>query len=233
MSKAYKLHPSYFINRSHKNGVSFLQYAIQNNKIHIAHEFIIDGFPIDNIDSLRHTAMSDAIMANEPEIIMDLLKHGVSANKICIWVDNATPQSPLQFACTIGASDIVRILIENGASINGGDSVKHTIPIQIVLDHLIKGSILQKFDPRFSTNKNKFLQTFYLLLKYGSNINVTDGDHESMLFEAIRYDNRNMVNILINNGVNVDVKNNRDENPIEIAKSWHHNDLIKLLTQHK
>jgi ankyrin repeat protein len=52
------------------------------------------------------------------------------------------------------------------------------------------------------------------LLHYGADINATDVNNETPLFEAARYGHLDLVRVLTKNGANVDAKNDEDSVPL-------------------
>lgn len=130
------------------NCISSLKYYLHNSHIlNIDHE---------SLATYKLHSLVMAIQSNKPELVQILLAHGADMEKM-VFGKNA-----LHIACYFSNSDIIRILIENGADINAKqeDDENPQTPLCIAAR---------------ANDKN----TVVLLLEFGANPSLTNGSGET------------------------------------------------------
>ncbi|CAL1541691.1 unnamed protein product, partial [Lymnaea stagnalis] len=136
---------------------------------------------------------------------------------------NKQQQTPLHLAVKLDFLPAVDILIKSGASINavdctGSSSIhmavqgRSTKCLQMLLERCQEAELnTRNFDgltPLHTAVDNGDLEQVELLLKYGAEIDVTDGKSgRTCLFHAAESNEKPMVELLLRHGANPDVPN--------------------------
>ena len=232
------------------NTIKMIGYAATNGNIDMMKLLISNGYPINN-DTISD-AISDASQYNK----LESMKYILSIWKNPDIIISDTNSTPLGLNCLFGNIDIVKLLVEHGAKINGIDN--YNIPIIIaakygyteVVDYLLKqgadvnaASINQDGEQKGLKSSSVlmeaatagYLDIVKLLIDNGANVNYqADGlNNDTALNCAARGSSRNIVEYLIKKGANINYQNAKGETPLIIAASWSQKYNIKVLLKHK
>lgn len=158
----------------YKNSVSLLQMAIIDNNESLSF-MIIHNRPNElfAVDGQGTNALWYAVLRQYPDLVSALLKAGVSPNM--------SHRNPLVMAVEKGNLELVRMLVEAGADVNGRDP---------------KGNTMHGVTPLFMADD---LAIASYLIKHGADVNATP----IKLTGAIMVHDLNMVVLLVTNGANV------------------------------
>jgi len=138
-------------------------------------------------------------------------------------------QNPLSYAAKTGNYEIVKLLIEYGANVNGVGG--NTIPIMNAMESIDQFCISWK-DPKYLKYKDIIL----LLLSNNADVNLTNELGETPLISAVQLnyedDNFNLVDLLLNNGANVNQIDNEDISALMYAVFNDNIPDVLLLLEH-
>jgi ankyrin repeat protein len=181
------------INKPDSNGLTVLYYAVLNEDIDAIHLLFEKGAKINEPDSSILPLIKAIEMKNIP-IIDILIKNGADINKSFNYGDTL-----LTYAIKFYSIDTIKLLIEKGADVNKPNSYGNT-PLHFAV----------------LTNK---IDVIKLLFEKGAKINKSDYlNRNTSLHMAL--ENTLSIEIadkLIDFGADVNIKNKRDETPLDLA----------------
>lgn len=163
------------------------------------------GGNVNVYDNYSYTPLSIAARENKVDAVKLLIANGA-------WVDTTpdmhlyTPGSPLFLACKNGHTEIARILIEKGASINQPNP-KGDTPLHIAI-------------------QEGHVECVSLLLMNGANVFAVNNTLETPLHIAALFSQRDSAKLLLDNGAMLTLKmqNSRLETPKKLALSGRTNE---------
>ncbi|XP_034937941.1 putative ankyrin repeat protein RF_0381 [Chelonus insularis] len=184
------------INFPDDNQETLLFHAIHNGNIKMTELLLSNNANVQhkniNGDTPLHLATRYFIDTKFVEI---LLRYNAKVNEI-----NKDSLVPLHFACDEGNIKKIQILLDYNAGVNVADKFGKT-PLHFVCT---RGEIWVP-------------EVLKLLLQYTGDINVRDLKGKSPLFEACEVGNVSVINILLENGADMECKDNRGDTPLHIA----------------
>lgn len=117
--------------------------------------------------------------------------------------------------------EIIKILLEHGENPNEIDNDRFgSTPLHYAVTY-------GKITPEMRVNIMK------LLIEYGADINIQDGQGNTSLHIAMQYINFNIAKYLIDNGADLNIINNEGKTPIDIAKEINNKEAINYLNKLK
>lgn len=192
-----------------------------------------DTIPDETLRDLLNKVYSNNLgllhVATDPNLIRWLIQHGASTNlktsdtNVSYSIGRKTPLH------TAHNLDIIKILLENGADINATDEAGHTplwyhsfenFSVTHIDFFLDKGA-----DINITNSDGKNLLYLFTwtypdlnmqkkLLTRGINVNIKNSDQRTPLHEAVKSNNPELVNLLISNGANPDIYDNKHLTPL-------------------
>ena len=187
------------------------------HNIAIAELLIEKGADIEarNVDGIN--ALVYAVSLNDEEMVKFLLEKGADANTVC-EIENEhiyMPPTPLMNAVYNGNTNIINMLLENGADIN-----YTTDEMTPLIYAAYKGN----------TN---IINT---LLENGVDINYTNYYGMTALMYAASYNQFEAVKILLENNADTSITDEDGRTALDMAKSKdnrkYNNDIVKLLEEY-
>jgi len=146
------------------------------------------------------TPLHAALCSGHTDVALLLLRH-------CVDVDvrGIDDRTPLHMAVDRGLLEVTRILIERGASINARDSSDRT-PLH----------------PTFSVRPGTFDDTYFdvmrYLLEHGADVGAqANTEHPTPLHLASYYGGFKVAKLLLNRGVNINVRDEKCQTPLHKA----------------
>ena len=128
-----------------------------------------------------------AISKNHKEIVQLLINYGADMNEHISHLSNHWPTlTPLYMASFKGLPDIVQILIENGACVDG--------------------RIRNLETPLIGATCKNHIDICKILLLYGADVSASDEVNKTALYIATYYGHERIVKLLIENGANIHAK---------------------------
>ncbi|MGO4499195.1 ankyrin repeat domain-containing protein [Paenibacillus sp. 2RAB27] len=134
--------------------------------------------------------------------------------------ENSDGLTLLGFAAHFGQSEVVRLLLENGADVNAlSHSSVSYIPSNTALHAAIAGE--------------RSLAVIQLLLAHRAKPTIMDSNgHTSLHVAAFHKDSTQIIELLINQGADVNAKSEGGAYAIDLAKEQGHTAVIGLLREH-
>ncbi|KFY21218.1 hypothetical protein V491_03068 [Pseudogymnoascus sp. VKM F-3775] len=146
------------------------------------------------------TALHWAAKGKAPRLVALLLENGAEVD-IGFWADRVNSrkfETPLDQACSITgqSDDVVRILLEAGASVNALHRDGRT-PLHL--------------------SCRQSLGIAKLLLQHGANVNAVSHDGSRPLHDSVKESNLRLIDELVARGAAVDVKDLEGRTPLDLA----------------
>lgn len=173
----------------------------------------------DNESSLLH----QSCFYKKPEIIKLLIEKGADVNLI------SHDSTPLGFASFNTCFECIKILLANGANINGTDSMLK-IPLMYALTK--SAELFSKTNLNNNTNedKNSYIDIIKYLINKGSDLNHRDIYGWTSIYYAIEYGATiQIIELLLRNGSDVRNLSNIGNSVLQIACKRRSLDVIKVL----
>ena len=224
-----------------ERGKSLLHYAVLGSAVEVVELLLSRGISPNIKDSNGETPIFDCARKAKLKIAKILIN-----NKANINIENTRKETPLHLACHKGDLDFIKLLVENGSVVS--KTLEGRLPIHyailggqsVCLEYLINSSKDTWFQRDFQGNTllhyatrttNPILVTF--LLEKGLNVNALNDQFETSLFNAVRYGNKEIINILLNFDAYITIKNRRYETPLDIGQIFDQLDNYKYLLEKK
>ena len=191
---------------------ALIEAAMVNGNIDVVNVLIDTGADINAVESyLNKTALLMAIEYSDNETIELLIKYKADINHI----DNEG-NAPIDIATRLNKTDIVNLLIKNGAPNDLTRAIKYGVTDQV--EYLLsKSKNIDALDSNGDTAltlaiKENNVNLVKMIINKGANINIISfinnySDEYSPLMIASKNGNKEIVNLLIKNGANVNLLN--------------------------
>jgi len=202
---------------------------------------IEEGASLDALNVARATALHLAVAANRTRVVEALLDGGA-------WLDVVSPiyGAPLHVAAERGSTDMVVLLLERGAEIDQRNPRGFTPLISAAaagrleaVQYLIsRGACVDcragKHFALMSAAINGHADVARALLDAGAFVNQSWDDGTTPLHEAIRNNEIETVELLIEFGADLDKVNEGygGAKPLQLAERWGHDEIAELLAAH-
>lgn len=168
------------------------------------------------------TLFYDAVKTESLEIVSYMIQRDSEA--VINYINNLHPEhgsTPLHLACTLGNRENLKLILQHveEADINFKNQDGKT-SLQLFLQSV--------FAPESKYNEN--LQAIMkLFVDRGADIFSTDDDGNTLLHLAVRENDLDMVNYLLDQGVNAEIVNNSDETTLHYAMFWRNTDYLNIV----
>ena len=161
-----------------------------------------------------HISLHFAVSAGDYRAVADEIRTGADVNETSLGTTPmigaiiavpSFPQVPL--AAVRGHAEVVQLLIDHGANVNGVDEPLH-------------------FAVRFGRT-----EIAKLLIDHGADIHAVDDDGEMPLHTAVLHGRAEIAKLLVKHGADVHAKNDAGETPLHIAALDGNTAIAKLLIE--
>ncbi|XP_034933648.1 putative ankyrin repeat protein RF_0381 [Chelonus insularis] len=155
---------------------------------------------------------------------------------------NEASETPLHVAVDLGMSDVVDLLISNGADVNASNEHRrvplHSAVINAnstIFDILIKNQAkLNEKDDEARTPLHYAVDTgnmefVNILLKRGANCNLKDSCKNAPLHLAVEQNNLDMIKAFLNFNLDINARNNAGETPLHVSVKSRKKNIVDLL----
>lgn len=186
------------------------------------------GLAVDRTDKDGKTVLFKEVMRKNYETLEFLIGAGVDVNAV-----DKNGKTVLFYAMVEGFDNIKMIdfLIKNGADINKLDKDGNSI-----IDDLVEIILVQRQDKkpenklflRIDESKD-FISLLKRLLLLNPKINKPRENGQTLLFKAVLYDDMELIEALLNNGADANLKDNEGNTPLSLVVD--HGLKIKKLVQ--
>jgi ankyrin repeat protein len=139
--------------------------------------------------------------------VQELLSAGVDVNSVS-YDDEFYCDFPLGIACSGGSSEIVKLLIENGANVNQAEESEFHTPLM------------------YASGDREIIE---LLLKHGADVNAEDDYNATALTRAAESGRFEIVKLLLEHGANPGVREERGKTAAELAEERGYFEIAALI----
>ncbi|EAX87823.1 hypothetical protein TVAG_482480 [Trichomonas vaginalis G3] len=168
----------------------------------------------DIMDSSEDTSLMIACKNGDLEAVKILIENGANIN-FC----NQFDMSALLFAADYHRYNVFEYLMKNGADLKAKDSQGNEFPIMI---HLIGND---------SETNEETLIFYKRVLNCGVNINGRGLNGDTPLHIAVMNNNVSLVRFLLENDADISIKNEMNQDPLQIAEENAYQDIIDILVK--
>lgn len=213
-----------------------LHYAAYNGNPRMARLLLTNGADINAEKAL----LIEAVIGGNPEVVKILLQEGADPNR------ESGYSSPLMFAVGKGDGDLVRLLVNSGASINFINSRDMTAldtarekgfgniaQLLLSLGASEKVSSPQREMALYSAVDNRDFQKIGQLLDKGTDIDCLDGLRQTPLIHASAYGNSKAAEWLVERGARADIRDVNGRDALWYASEKGLAGLVELLLKKK
>ena len=207
--------------------------ALESNeelvKLLLSYEADINLAEEDSTSALGH-----ACAAGERKLVELLLDNGADPN-----LGNPGEKSPISKACS--HPDILQLLLAKGVSQEHTEMALefaaregNEIAIDMILDSNNDQGLVNAETRHIALFEACLIDNEHIcrrLIKEGVDVNY-DGYNRSPLGNAARNGNENIVNLLLQNGANINFESERDNNPLQNAVKYDKAATARILLQH-
>ncbi|KAF8483923.1 ankyrin repeat protein, partial [Russula ochroleuca] len=131
--------------------------------------------------------------------------------------------TPLASAAYNGDLEMVQVLLEYKADIDGRDAAGRT-----PLHAASKGDHYK--DPNIAPSLSNVAR---LLLEHGADVNVRMNDQSTPLHLAVQWGRVEVVQALLQHGASVGAKDDRGRTALQVVSEKNHDEIVKLLSEHR
>ena len=179
------------------SGRTALMEAVRNNRGQVVDVLIAGGADVDLPESdSGFTALHYAAAFKSTDIVNTLIENGADPN-----LQANDGYTPLHNAVRIGSPEVIEALLDGGAEVDVPDNEGRTPMMELVRKG--RGSAIESLLP--------------LLLEAGADPNRQDNSGNTALHHAVLVGMIDAIPILIEYGASVEVKNNDDQTPEDVA----------------
>ena len=210
------------------------RFPVNSNEITLARKILAISYDSSRLGGCLF--LHDAVKELDYAKVRRLIKTGVNIDE-----GNDIGVTPLHWAVIRGDSNILKLLIQNGADINSKDKYDH-MPIHKTIVTKQNGAILaeillkkgcivnsEKIAPLHLTAGAGNIPIAKLLIKFGADIDIIDKDGRSPLFWASAAGEGPTVRFLIENGAKISVKDLAGKDAKFYANQAGHSDVVELI----
>ncbi len=188
------------------NGLTPLWIAVYKNDTVAVNLLLKQGADINFLEKKGAHPIMIGCLVNSYESVKILLENGADVN----WKSPAVRnQQPIRFASQGGSLKLVKLLLSYGADIESSPDDKGT--------PLIAALHAKKFD----------IAEFYFLS--GANVNVIARDGETIIHEAIKTGNPDMVRLAIKYKAPLDIKDQSGKTTLQLAKQSGNSEIKEII----
>ncbi len=179
--------------------------AVKSGDVSKLQQYIIDKVDLDRQDKDENTPLHLAAVMGREDLAEMLIRGGAGIKKI----ENDIGLSPIQYAAIAGQANVVKILLDNGASVNEKNSKGETLLLLAA--------------------SRGHLAVVKLLLERGADVNMADNNNERPLHVAANQGHPKVVQALIESGANRTLLNNDGNTPLQEAINGGNEEVVALL----
>lgn len=225
------------INQPAKNGVTPLSLAIHHNLKDIVELLLTTQHPRKN----EMTPLLIATERKDKKTINFLLDHGANINE-----PGKNRATPLLLAAQLGRADIVELLLNRRADVNlsGGDKVTPlysasrngdlaTVKLLLINGANVNKLAINGLSPLHTACKHGHFAVIQELLAHRAHINQKrEDDGMTPLLIAVQIGRKDIVDLLLCNGADVNEANKKKASALSIAAANNYFDIIKSIATH-
>lgn len=181
-----------------------------------------------------------AIQSNDVDTVQDMIKLGMNIE----FFDKGSSHTPLTAALYQNKSEIVRLLVNNGASVNtkdGGGSVPFILAIgmddnDLAMELINKCASVNIYDSTsnalFTAIQKQKPDIVRLLIQKGADVNKVGGFGIKPIYRAAEFNSLEIVKLLVENGADIQTAKENGWTPLIIAIQEKQYEIAKYLIEH-
>jgi ankyrin repeat protein len=218
--------------------------AVEEKSYNEVGSLLKSGAKINKTNKIGQFPLWTAVWNDDTAMVKLLIANGANVGQR--FEKKEVTSNCLEIACQNGSADIVRILIENGAEVDGNGFHGHS-PLRIasrngriaIVKYLIdKGAIIDskgddQATPLESAAGKGHLEIVQMLVEKGANVNHQDKELDSPLGEAARSGFIEVVQYLLSKGANPSLKNDKNQSAEDLARIGGQAKVEALLKEHR
>lgn len=163
---------------------------------------------LNNLDTNKDSILTHKTVKENDDIAIMLIKNGADPTLI-----NSDGKN---FLCNyalkgIDALDVINTIIKCGFNINSKTANGHTVLMELIEKALI---LHKKEDEQ---ERQSILALANALLNKGLDPNIVNNKGETALFHAIRFNDEQIVDLLLSYNIDVNIKNSKKQTPLSVA----------------
>ncbi|MHC4096327.1 MAG: ankyrin repeat domain-containing protein [Planctomycetota bacterium] len=208
-------------------GSTPMHFAAYQGHIEVAKFLLAKGADVHAKDSQDRTPLHYAARGGNKNMAQFLIAKGADVNA----EEEYLHRTPLFYASKNGHQEVVEVLIAKGANVNVKDKHGLTALHWAALEgHKDAVELLITHGVDINTKAEQGLKlTWYDASTVGGK--ETNPGGTALHWAAIQ-GNKDVVELLIARGADLNLKNNRDKTPLTLAKEKKHKDIVKFLRKH-
>jgi ankyrin repeat protein len=214
--------------------------ASANGDMKLMQFLIENGFPM-NADNINN-AMNEAAKSDQPES-MGFILENVSR------VDEESSYEALSTSCYNGYLDCVKLLVESGVDVNGGNGSYKADPLHSaseagqldVMDYLFEHNVdvnVRNADAEVDTALTDAIidgefDSVKLLVEHGADLEARGGDNkETELITASKWGSSHILEYLLEKGAKVNAQDNTGKTALMYAAQCNEIEIVKVLLKY-
>lgn len=222
------------INKFNNIGLTKLHIAIKNQDINMIKKLIEQGADINIRAEYNYTPIQYACLSNNYEAVKILLENNA----------NILNEELLHIVCVLGNQRLLKLLIEYGCNVNELDKYGRTPAYWAVQeDNLTCLKILYEQGANFSIKGENEETLLYFatgeknivivqyLLNIGMKNDINDINFPPLIL-ATNYNDKDMVKLLLDNGANINLKDNFGNTALTNSIYYANYEITKLLLEY-
>jgi ankyrin repeat protein len=210
-------------------------------------KFLEENGAVDQFDFSQSTTLGEKLVGEcmkvnaKFENVEELLDKGADIDYGNVKMDF----TPLMWSCCRGHQDIVKLLLDNDASLkyfceNGETSLMKAVVeagnMEIVKMLIDKGANVNDKDntgltPLMRASRNDNKEIVEMLLSNGADLNARDNENNTALFWAVNWKAEDVTEYLVSKGADFNQKNNYGRTALMLASMRGYKEFVELLIQ--
>ncbi|XP_065221925.1 uncharacterized protein LOC135846641 [Planococcus citri] len=227
-----------------EKGTTPLHAAARGGHENVVSFLVKSGACVNTRDKFGGTPLLEAILGNSKNVVKFLIENEAMVNTTTRSSQADTfALSPLIVAVVGGLEDIVEILVENKSDVN--ERTDSITPLIIAIKYNLKKIVQilitngadvndENSDPLLLAIRNNRTDILKILLENKANIDFKYGDGYSLLhFAVIEMCHKDIIEVLIENGIDVNGTTTLNVTPLYLASSRGHEEMAEILIRNK
>ncbi|OQA79989.1 MAG: Serine/threonine-protein kinase PknB [bacterium ADurb.Bin243] len=218
-----------------ENNSTPLMHSIRSNSNDIFDLLISNKVDVNFKNKTGETPLMIACAVGDLETVKILIKKGANQN-----IKNSKNEIAFNYAENKGYSEITNYLLNISNTISETNDIEEPVNSknyrngnlslnEILQENIANGNLNSGFELFQSIETDKLAIASILIKQKLAGVNITDKKSNTPLHQAVKFNNKTMAELLINNGANFNSVNNNCETPLHIACFNGNIDLVSLL----
>ena len=215
-----------------------LHAAVKENNLVEVKRLVNEGADVNQKNSRGTNALFWAVVdKRNHEMAVFLIENGAEVNNFDL------PISPLELAANNNDIELIKLLIDKGATVSGPDESPLLGPAGKGYIEAIDLLVANGADVNAGNDNgwsaltqavyDRNIETMKTLIKYNVNINYKDDDFLTPLHHAVGLGFKEGVALLLDNGADTEAKTKNDSlRPLHMAVIEEHKEIVRMLLQH-